>query len=179
MSALERLARELRAERGLLAGALTGATGEDPYGSRAASGPRAAAAPDDYALVLAAVREGYLLHYGEGRVVRPDDPDLALLGGDQLYAIGLARLAALGDLDAVTALADLISLCAQAHADGDGEGGDPATAAALADAAWEAAAVAIGRGATPELLAARERARAGEVDAAARLRDAAMVRNNP
>ena len=29
----------------------------------------------------------------------PDDADLALLAGDQLYALGLARLAALGDLD--------------------------------------------------------------------------------
>ncbi len=51
--------------------------------------------------------------------MRPDDPDLALLAGDRLYALGLERLAALGDLDAVAELADVIALCAQAHAEGD------------------------------------------------------------
>ena len=60
-------------------------------------------------LLVEAIREGYLLHYGEGRVLRPDDPDLALLAGDRLYALGLARLAELGDLEAVAALADVIS----------------------------------------------------------------------
>ena len=89
-----------------------------------------------YALTLAAVREGYLLHYGEGRVTDVADPDLALLGGDRLYALALAELAALGDLDAVAMLADLISDCARAHADDE-----PAQAAAT----WEAAAQAIAR----------------------------------
>ncbi|MGB2711880.1 MAG: hypothetical protein WBC33_10220, partial [Conexibacter sp.] len=94
-------------------------------------------APDgDYGLVLAAVREGYLLHYGESRVVRPDDPDLALLAGDRLYALGLARLAEIGDLDAVAQLADLISHCAQAHAEDD---------PSRADAAWRAAASSFAR----------------------------------
>jgi hypothetical protein len=50
-------------------------------------------------------------------VVRTDDADLALLAGDRLYALGLARLAELGDLDAVVVLADLISASAQAHAE--------------------------------------------------------------
>ena len=43
------------------------------------------------------------------------DRDLALLAGDYLYALGLERLAALGDLDAVRELSDLISLAAQVH----------------------------------------------------------------
>ena len=47
------------------------------------------------------------------------DEDLALLAGDSLYALGLARLAEAGDLDAVAKLADLITACAKAHAEGD------------------------------------------------------------
>jgi hypothetical protein len=75
--------------------------------------------PDrDRAFVLEAVREGYLLHYGEPRVFEGMDPDLRLLAGDALYALGLARLAATGDLPAVAELSDLISLCAWAEADG-------------------------------------------------------------
>ncbi|MGH2969081.1 MAG: hypothetical protein ACRDK0_08445, partial [Solirubrobacteraceae bacterium] len=84
----------------------------------------------EYALLVEAIREGYLQHYAEGRVIRSDDADLALLAGDRLYALGLARLAELGDLDAVTALADLISVCARSHAEGRPE---------LAAEAWEAA----------------------------------------
>lgn len=121
------LAAALRAEDGLLAAAL-----RDPV---APDEPLLAAVPaGPYALTLAAVREGYLLHYGEGRLVGADDPDLALLGGDRLYALALAELASLGDLDAVTALADLISGCARAHADDAPE---------LAGAAWRAAAGAF------------------------------------
>ena len=60
------------------------------------------------------ILEGSRLHYGDAawwcaRTTR----DLALLLGDQLYALGLSRLAALGDLDAVAELADVISLVAQ------------------------------------------------------------------
>jgi hypothetical protein len=86
--------------------------------------------------VLEAIREGYLQHYGEGVVVRTDDRDLALLAGDRLYALGLARLAEAGDLDAVAVLADLISQCAKAHAERD---------PAAADAAWEAATAKLRR----------------------------------
>ena len=67
--------------------------------------------------VLAAIREGYEQHYGEGRVLRTEDRDLALLAGDRLYALGLALLAEQGDLRAVAVLADLISECASAHAE--------------------------------------------------------------
>ncbi|HWC07888.1 MAG TPA: hypothetical protein VG458_02440 [Solirubrobacterales bacterium] len=87
-------------------------------GVLAAAGPRAAAAPAEYALVVEAVREGYLLHYGEPRLLVGHDPDLALLAGDYLYALGLDRLARLGDTAAVAVLSDLISRCAQLHAEG-------------------------------------------------------------
>jgi hypothetical protein len=70
-------------------------------------------------------------------VVRPQDPDLSLLAGDRLYALGLARLAELGDLDAVGELADVISLAAQAHAEGDAE---------RAAAVWEAGVRVVGDG---------------------------------
>lgn len=92
---------------------------EEPlFGPLAASGPRAATAPAEYALVIEAVREGYLLHYGESRLLADHDHDLALLAGDYLYALGIERLAALGDAEAVHELADLISACAQLHAEG-------------------------------------------------------------
>jgi len=123
------LAEAVLAEGGLLAAAVdSSAAADDPLLDAVPSGP--------YALTLAAVREGYRLHYDEGRVIPTSDGDLALLGGDRLYALGLAELAALGDLDAVAALADLISDCARSHADGE---------PALADAAWRAAVDAIGR----------------------------------
>ena len=80
--------------------------------------------------VLEAVHEGYLMHYGEPAGFSGMDEDLALLAGDSLYALGLARLAQEGDLEAVAMLADLITNCAKAHAEGD-----PGAAADL----WEAA----------------------------------------
>lgn len=132
----------------------------------AASGPRAAAAPEEYELLLEMILEGSHLHYGPQRVVRTADPDLALLIGDQLYAIGLARLAALADLTAVAELADVISLVAEAHVDSD-----PALAAAV----WEAGAVAIGWGADERHAAAKELARTADPQAASALRDAATA----
>jgi hypothetical protein len=175
MTALDDLRDTLLAEGGLLAEALVAAEGPDPDATRAAAGSRAAAAPREYGLVFAAVREGYQLHYHEGRIVRPDEADLALLGGDRLYALGLARLAALGDLEAVTELADLISLCAQAHADED----DPAGTRALADAAWTAAAVAVGTGSSDIHARAKARARAGDPAAPELLRAAAEPADLP
>jgi hypothetical protein len=79
---------------------------------------QAFAAPGDYAFVIEAVREGYLLHYGEPRLLAGHDPDLALLAADYLYALGIERLATLGDTEAVHRLADLISACAQLHTEG-------------------------------------------------------------
>jgi hypothetical protein len=68
--------------------------------------------------VTEVVREGYLLHYREPRAFDGMDEDLRLLGGDAMYALGLSRLAAAGDLEAVAELADLISGCAQAESEG-------------------------------------------------------------
>jgi hypothetical protein len=73
---------------------------------------------DEYAFVIEAVREGYLLHYGKSRLLSGHDQDLALLAGDYLYALGIERLAAMGDAKAVLALADLISTSAQLHTEG-------------------------------------------------------------
>jgi hypothetical protein len=84
--------------------------------------------------VFEAVYEGYLLHYGTPRVYAGMDPDLRLLAGDALYALGLSRLAEAGDLEAVAELSDLISLAAAAHAE-DRPG--------LAREVWEASARAL------------------------------------
>jgi hypothetical protein len=70
------------------------------------------------AFVMEAVYEGFLLHYREPRAFAGMDRDLRLLAGDTLYALGLDRLAQAGDLAAVAELADLISACAQAEAEG-------------------------------------------------------------
>ena len=78
--------------------------------------------------VLEAVYEGYLLHYGEPRAFRGMDADMRLLAGDALYALGLARLAESGDLEAVAILSDLISETARAQAE---------NRPADADALWE------------------------------------------
>jgi hypothetical protein len=83
--------------------------------------------PDgEHAFVVEAVREGYLLHYGEPRLLAGHDADLALLAGDYLYALGIERLAQLGDTAAVHVLADLISTCSQLHT--EGRGGEVPTA---------------------------------------------------
>jgi hypothetical protein len=76
--------------------------------------------PDpDRAFTAEAVYEGYLLHYGEPRAFVGMEPDLCLLAGDALYALGLSRVADRGDLEAVAELSDLISDVARAHAEGD------------------------------------------------------------
>ena len=80
---------------------------------------------------LSLVREGHDLHYVSGTA----DPDLALLDGDRLYAAGLERLAATGDLEAIKVLADLISECARAAAEERPE---------AAERAWVATARQLG-----------------------------------
>jgi hypothetical protein len=98
-------------------------------------------APERFALGLETIYEGYLVHYGHPRLFAPADDETALLLGDYLYAHGLVRIAATGELDAVVALAELISTCAHLRAEqaaGDGEawidavrrlGGDPGAGA--------------------------------------------------
>jgi hypothetical protein len=133
--ALRALAAQLRAEETPITPHVVDPPAAPKLGELAAAGPRAAAAPAEYALVVEAVREGYLLHYGEPRLLAGHDADLALLAGDYLYALGLDRLAALGDTAAVAVLSDLISRCAQLHAEGrEGEMADlwPAAAREIA-----------------------------------------------
>lgn len=71
--------------------------------------------------VVEAIREGYLLHYGEPRIFSGMDDDLRLLAGDALYALGLERLAREGDLAAVGELSELITESARAEAEGRAE----------------------------------------------------------
>ena len=80
--------------------------------------------PERFALGVETIYEGYLLHYGRPRLFAPRDDDVALLLGDYLYAHGLVRIAATGDLDAVAALAALISACAALRAEGEAGDGD-------------------------------------------------------
>ncbi len=143
----EALAAALRAEGGLLAGALRAEIDPAPSApaARAAAGPRSAAHAAEVELLVEAIHEGYLLHYGAGRTVSQQDPDLALLAGDRLYALGLDRLARLGDLDSVGALAEVIATCAQAHGADDPD---------RARTAWKVGADTVGwgmdeRGLTP------------------------------
>lgn len=143
---LERL-RQLLLEEGGLMASLVAATAPEPAGcenegvvspgSLAAEGPRASGRREEYELLVEAIYEGYLLHYGAPRVVHVPEADLRLLAGDQLYAIGLARLVALGDTPAVAELADTITLSALAQGAGDGP---------LAEAVWAAGARAVGWG---------------------------------
>ena len=117
--ALEAVADALREDDTLLAGHVVATDAEPALGMLAAAGPKARGAEADYAFIVEAIREGYLLHYGEPRLIAGAEDDLALLAGDHLYALGLECLAGLGDLEAVRELADLISLSAQLHDDGD------------------------------------------------------------
>lgn len=114
-----------------------------PFGDFVAGGPRATD-PAGYALVIEAIREGYLLHYGEPRLfVSAIDPDLALLAGDFLYALGLERLSSLGDPEAVRQLADLISLQAVIHDSGPELSSEDTH---LDQALWLASTVAVAFG---------------------------------
>ena len=149
---MDLLAELLREDGGLVA-ELVGAD-EEPVGPGgpspavvAASGPRTRGRRDEYELLVEAIYEGYLLHYGAPRVLRSSDADLGLLAGDQLYAIGLARLVALGDTVAVAELADTITLSAMAQAGGSPE---------LADAVWAAGAHAVGWGSSDTHREAKE-----------------------
>jgi hypothetical protein len=137
--ALVRLA-ELLNEDEVIAPHVQKPKAEPALGELVASGPRAAEAPGEYALLFEAIREGFLLHYGTPRLLAGADPDLKLLAGDYLYALGLERLAARGDVDSVHELGDLISLSAQLHAR-DGGGATDAV-----DVLWLASAVAVGGG---------------------------------
>ena len=126
-----------------------------------AAGPRAEGSSAEYELLVETIYEGYLLHYNAPRVMQTQEADLGLLAGDRLYALGLARLVRLGDVDGVAELADVITLCALAHAGGQLE---------LAAAIWMAGARAVGWGPSPEHERAKALVRLASPDALAALR---------
>jgi hypothetical protein len=100
--------------------------------------------PPEHTLGVETIYEGYLVHFGHSRLFSPADVDTALLLGDYLYAHGLVRIAESGDVYAVADLAELISLCAQARAEGrNGDG-----------AAWAATAALLGGGGLEDARAA-------------------------
>ncbi len=182
---LERLRGLLREEGGLIATLLHAAPdGERPDGDGpdadgahrgrsspacvAAEGPRAEGRREEYELLVEAIYEGYLLHYGSPRVVRAPEADLSLLAGDRLYAIGLARLVALGDTTAVAELADTITLSALAQGAGERE---------LADAVWAAGARAVGWGPNEQHRRAKDLVFAGAPGALEAMRTSAAPRS--
>ncbi len=173
MTALAELAELLRSEGTVISDVVSDPEAEATLGELAAAGPRSNAHGPEYALLFEAIREGYLLHYGEPRIVRGAEPDLALLAGDYLYAMGLERLAALGDLEAIVELGDLISLSALIH-DGDPGGADETRANALAGALWLAAATALATGRSEAHEAAKRGVRERDPGAADALWDGAV-----
>ncbi|MEK7817890.1 MAG: hypothetical protein AAB281_06535, partial [Actinomycetota bacterium] len=114
---LDEIRREIEADSALFAERLL------PHGAGAAacgySGLFAAAAGGDlgnlYRLPIEYIFEGYLLHYGASRLLAGVPDSFNLLAGDYMYARGLDRLAATGDLFSIRILADLISLCSYVH----------------------------------------------------------------
>ena len=91
----------------------------------------ATAGKDAYGSLLGDIAAGVALHYDNDASA---DPDLDLLTGDERYARGLVKLAALGDLESTRILGDAISRIARARAAGDRE---------EADSAWEQAVSAV------------------------------------
>ena len=112
-----------------------------------------------FALGLETIYEGYLVHYGKPRLFAPPDDDTGLLLGDYLYAHGLVRIAAAGDVVAVSDLSELISLSSQLRAErahGDGP-------------LWAATAALLGAGRLDAARAAlRLHGEPGELESAAR-----------
>jgi hypothetical protein len=175
---LARLQRLLHGEGGLMAALVDPAATVDGRvdgtvsspALLAAEGPRAEGRREEYELLVEAIYEGYLLHYGSPRVVRTPEADLGLLAGDQLYAIGLARLVELGDTLAVAELADTITLSALAQG-----AQDPA----LADAVWAAGARAVGWGSSDAHGRAKDLVFAGAPEAIEAMRTSALDSSVP
>jgi hypothetical protein len=122
----ESIAAEARRESPLWASALREVPDWEPVFSTLA--------PSQYELGLETVYEAYLVHYGRPRLFEPDGETERILLGDYLYAHGLVRIAEAGGVDAVAAMADLISRCAALRATGTHGDGD----------AWVDAACSLG-----------------------------------
>jgi hypothetical protein len=156
-AALQQIAERLLLQDTVISAHVVDPSAQPVFGLLSASGPRAASAPGEYAFVVEAIREGYELHYGSPRILAGQDDDLSLLAGDYLYALGLERLAAMRDSEAVAELSDLISLSAACHSQG---------AEAALPALWLAAAVAVGCGGGEAHEAAKSALRSGAPGAA-------------
>jgi hypothetical protein len=176
---LLRLHGVIQGERGLLAEALLTPSlswrNDTVFAGLVASGERTRGEREEYALLVESILEGYLLHYARGRILDPPDDDQRLLAGDFLYAFGLTRLAWLGDLEAVHELADLISLCAEAHAPKE-DSGTRLVPWELTSALWALMALAVAGGRWPSAQEAKQLARAGAPEAAEAARTAAHDR---
>ena len=148
------IASEARAESALWASALRG----EPEWEFVFS----PLAPERYTLGLETIYEAYLVHYGRPRLFAPAEESERVLLGDYLYAHGLVRVARAGGVEAVAAMAELISHCAALRAAGEeGEGGawveaarslggdPPAEAVSLALARHEARVEGRGAAAAP------------------------------
>jgi hypothetical protein len=158
------------AEGGELAAALVDAEAAEQFGPLVAASDRCRDHASEYALLTESILEGYLVHYARPRLIDPPDGNLRLLAGDYLYALGLSRLAALGDLEAVHELADLIALCAQAHA------GPEPPAAQHVEAVWVLGAIGVAGGPWQRGAAAKRDLRAGRPGGVAAAREAALDR---
>jgi hypothetical protein len=159
-SALDRLADRVREEGSPLAVGTD--FGQPVFGELAGSGPRTRDQAAGYALVVEAVREGYLCHYGSSRILDDPDPDLSLLAGDLFYAIGIRGLAEFDDLESTGILSDLIRLAAELQAAGRAD---------QAEALWVSQIVALACGKDEDQQAALKALEAGEEGATETLVD--------
>ena len=125
-SPAESIAAEARRESPLWAAALRDLPEWEPVFSPLA--------PPSFELGLETVYEAYLVHYGRPRLFEPDGDSERILLGDYLYAHGLVRIADVGGVAAVAAMAELISSCAAIRATGASGDGE----------AWVAAARSLG-----------------------------------
>jgi hypothetical protein len=159
------IAGEAASESGLWADALR------PEGERDLAAVFSPLADQRFAAGLETIYEGYLVHYGTPRLFDAVDADTGLLLGDYLYAHGLVRIAAFGEVDAVADLSELISLSSQLRAEStNGEGSLWAASAALLGSGRELddarAALRLRGDSAPLDAAARAAAGDAAVDAA-------------
>jgi len=110
-------------------------------------------APERFTLGLETIYEAYLVHYGRPRLFDPGEESERVLLGDYLYAHGLVRVSRAGGVDAVAAMAELISCCAAMRAAGEVEDGE----------AWVEGARALGGDASGDEIAAALRRHAARV----------------
>ena len=136
----ETIAGEARGESPLWAAALRSDPDWEPVFSPLA--------PVHFALGLETIYEAYLVHYGRPRLFASGEESERVLLGDYLYAHGLVRIAEAGGVDAVAAMAELISHCAALRATGDRGEGDAwihATRALGGNPSGDQIATALGR----------------------------------